>query len=441
MAAAAAGAELLLGQAVGVHDARHPVQRHRRLRHGVHDEAPQPLRLGLGLRRGSRRRGPDAIVDGPGHGECQCARKAHQRQPRRQPAGGHEQGGERQRHPQRHTPSGDPRDRQLGDLPRPHPRLLQAQPDLSYAGLHASIPRSTRPFSGRECSTIAQPGGWGRLTRNRTPLNASVLGGHQCSAVRKVGRDCCGAGLDRGPARHAARTRGSRCDRSGALSLAGGTRPHKISPSGLLLNCDAGGEKRHAVLDSICFLGLDWRYALHRRSFMHKARCCRRTVGSGLAGRPPFAPDLDPADEATLKRWEERAKRRREEAFSQELRRIRQEHALLAGLKQDCLAYAKGDQYDRAITACDEAIKLNPKDADSYINRGLAHDSKGEYERAIAIGLIPKDAVAYNNRGGAYRAMGKYDHAIADLNKAISLNRNIHPGTSNNTTFSRLRLA
>ena len=46
-------------------------------------------------------------------------------------------------------------------------------------------------------------------------------------------------------------------------------------------------------------------------------------------------------------------------------------------------AYKKGDK-ERAIADFDTAIKLNPKDADVYTNRGLAYFDKGQYDRAIA---------------------------------------------------------
>jgi len=39
---------------------------------------------------------------------------------------------------------------------------------------------------------------------------------------------------------------------------------------------------------------------------------------------------------------------------------------------------------DAAIAACDEAIKLNPKDANAYYNRGHAWHDKSDNDRAIA---------------------------------------------------------
>ena len=52
---------------------------------------------------------------------------------------------------------------------------------------------------------------------------------------------------------------------------------------------------------------------------------------------------------------------------------------------------------DKAIAACDRAIRQNPKDADAYSNRGMAWNEKGDNDKAIAdfneaIRLNPKDA-------------------------------------------------
>ena len=88
--------------------------------------------------------------------------------------------------------------------------------------------------------------------------------------------------------------------------------------------------------------------------------------------------------------------------------------------------YQKGD-FDAAIAGFDEAIALNPADAEAYYNRGAAYAEKGEIDRAIAdfdeaIALNPADAEAYYNRGAAYAEKGEIDRAIADFDEAIALN-------------------
>jgi lipoprotein NlpI len=89
-------------------------------------------------------------------------------------------------------------------------------------------------------------------------------------------------------------------------------------------------------------------------------------------------------------------------------------------------AYLDKRDYDRAIADYDQAIRLDPKNANVYTNRGNAYRSKGDYDRAIAdqdqaIRLDPKYALAYNNRGSAYGSKGDYDRAIADYDQAIRL--------------------
>ncbi len=77
----------------------------------------------------------------------------------------------------------------------------------------------------------------------------------------------------------------------------------------------------------------------------------------------------------------------------------------IALFRQGNTARYSGD-YDRAIVAYDEAIRLNPNYAVAFINRGLAYEQKGDNDRAIAdydeaIRLDPKDAVFFCYRGKA----------------------------------------
>ena len=63
-----------------------------------------------------------------------------------------------------------------------------------------------------------------------------------------------------------------------------------------------------------------------------------------------------------------------------------------------------------AISDYDEAIRLDPKDAIAYNNRGLAKSELGKYLEAIsdydeAIRLDPKDAAARTNREHAQREL------------------------------------
>jgi tetratricopeptide (TPR) repeat protein len=73
-----------------------------------------------------------------------------------------------------------------------------------------------------------------------------------------------------------------------------------------------------------------------------------------------------------------------------------------------------------------QAIRLNPKYAAPYYNRGIAWSDKGDLDRAIAdydqaIRLNPKHEHAYVNRGVAWSDKGDLDRAIADYTEAIQL--------------------
>jgi len=91
------------------------------------------------------------------------------------------------------------------------------------------------------------------------------------------------------------------------------------------------------------------------------------------------------------------------------------------------LVYQGKGQYDKAISDYNKAIAINPRDPEAYNNRGVAYKNKGKYSKAIsdynkAIKINPGFVEAYNNRGVAYKDKGKHDNAISDYSKAIEIN-------------------
>ena len=59
-----------------------------------------------------------------------------------------------------------------------------------------------------------------------------------------------------------------------------------------------------------------------------------------------------------------------------------------------------------------------PKSADDYFNRGVGHLEKGEFDKAIvafteAIRLDPELPNAYYNRAGAYQETGEIEKAVS----------------------------
>ena len=73
-----------------------------------------------------------------------------------------------------------------------------------------------------------------------------------------------------------------------------------------------------------------------------------------------------------------------------------------------------------------EALELNPSNAEAYYNRGSAYAHKDQYDRAIsdyskAIELNPRYEQAYNNWGLVYYYEGKHDEACSDWRRACEL--------------------
>ena len=83
--------------------------------------------------------------------------------------------------------------------------------------------------------------------------------------------------------------------------------------------------------------------------------------------------------------------------------------------------------YDRAIADFTEVIRLDPKDARAYINRGVSYREKGDAERAIAdfseaIQLDPKEPLSHANRCWARAVVGReLAQALADCDEALRL--------------------
>jgi Tfp pilus assembly protein PilF len=89
-------------------------------------------------------------------------------------------------------------------------------------------------------------------------------------------------------------------------------------------------------------------------------------------------------------------------------------------------AYQQQDEFDRAIDDFNQAIRLDPTNADAFACRGTAYSYKDDLDRAIldydeAIRLAPQDAVYYHVRAWLHHGQGDYDRAIADFDQAIQM--------------------
>jgi lipoprotein NlpI len=90
------------------------------------------------------------------------------------------------------------------------------------------------------------------------------------------------------------------------------------------------------------------------------------------------------------------------------------------------IAYQSKSDYDRAIADFDQTIALDPKDAVAYYSRGIAYKAKGDFDRAIAdfdraIAINPKYMAPYFSRGRLNLFIGALPKALADLNQASEL--------------------
>ena len=90
-------------------------------------------------------------------------------------------------------------------------------------------------------------------------------------------------------------------------------------------------------------------------------------------------------------------------------------------------AEAALENHDVAIEDYNNALELNPKHVQAYINRGHAKNARGDTDGAIedfsnAIQLNPEEGTAYFSRGGIKSKIEDYEGAIDDYNFAIKHN-------------------
>jgi tetratricopeptide (TPR) repeat protein len=87
-------------------------------------------------------------------------------------------------------------------------------------------------------------------------------------------------------------------------------------------------------------------------------------------------------------------------------------------------AYSEKGDVDRAVADYTEAVRLNPRDADSFQSLAGLYEKKGDNERVIAsyseaLRIAPDRGFMYGHRGSSYFEIGEYDRAIADFDEAL----------------------
>lgn len=83
-------------------------------------------------------------------------------------------------------------------------------------------------------------------------------------------------------------------------------------------------------------------------------------------------------------------------------------------------------RYDDAIADANVALEYEPTLVDAYVSRGVARMASGDIDGGLAdfdkaIELIPDNPLPYHNRGIGYLRAGLYDQAVDSISKCIEL--------------------
>ena len=123
------------------------------------------------------------------------------------------------------------------------------------------------------------------------------------------------------------------------------------------------------------------------------------------------------------------------------------EKVIKDGVANDIIYLAYGHAHfrlgdkNRALSAFNQALEINPNNVDAYSNRGGVRSELGDNQGAMedsnqALRIDPNDVHAYINRGNARSALGDKRGAIEDYNKALRINPN-YPLTYSNRGVAR----
>ncbi|NCJ06748.1 tetratricopeptide repeat protein [Synechococcales cyanobacterium C] len=97
-------------------------------------------------------------------------------------------------------------------------------------------------------------------------------------------------------------------------------------------------------------------------------------------------------------------------------------------MRQGDRHFGRGN-YEAAIAAYTEALRMNPSSAYAYYNRASAYRRMGQHESAVqdysrSLQLNPQQPFAYLYRGESLQAMGQHRAAIGDYSALLQLKEN-----------------
>lgn len=90
-------------------------------------------------------------------------------------------------------------------------------------------------------------------------------------------------------------------------------------------------------------------------------------------------------------------------------------------------SYLEQGDFDQAVLIYEQAMALDPNNAQAHSMCGLARAWQGDHRAAIAdynraLDLDPCQAATYMERGWAYQRLGDMEMALTDLDRAVTLN-------------------
>jgi lipoprotein NlpI len=89
-------------------------------------------------------------------------------------------------------------------------------------------------------------------------------------------------------------------------------------------------------------------------------------------------------------------------------------------------AALNGGKADEALALAEKAVALEPKNAQTHLFRGLAHEALQKHAEAVAdfdraVALDPKAAAAYDHRGSEHFKLGHITESLADFDRFLEL--------------------